>query len=153
MCNCATTRISGLVVAKRSSHRGKPSLNPRRSTFCLSCCHETSDSKATGGGRGHKVIYRWYWMVLLEWAECYEIEGKRTMLSDCIYFPCYYYFYFYLSVFRLCLFDVSSLNVEYLQKCLVMMTAFGRCRADGRGASQSHNHLRSCKVWGKIGEG
>ena len=81
MCNCATTRISGLVVAKWSSHRGKPSLNPRRSTFCLSCCHETSDSKATGGGRGHKVIYRWYWMVLLEWAECYEIEGKRTMLS------------------------------------------------------------------------
>ena len=56
-------------------------------------------------------------------------------------------------MFRLCLFDVSYLNVEYLQKCLVMMTAFGCCRADGRGASQSHNHLRSCKVWGKIGEG
>ena len=33
-----------------------------------------------------------------------------------------------------------------------MVTSFGFCCADGRGALQSPNCWRSCKVWGKIAE-
>ena len=58
-----------------------------------------------------------------------------------------------LWVFCLCSFDVCSLNLECLQKLQVMVTLFGCCCVNGRGAPQSPNCWRSCKVLGKMREG
>ena len=42
--------------------------------------------------------------------------------------------------------------MEGLQKRQVMVTSFGGCHADGRGAPKSPNCCRLCKTWGKMGE-
>ena len=62
-CNRDITGMINLVVAMLSSHRGKPSSNPR--LFYFSCCHKIGHSKATGEIE-HNVVCRWRWLELGE---------------------------------------------------------------------------------------
>ena len=47
---------------------------------------------------------------------------------------------------------MRSLHAGCLEKRQVTVTPSGCC-SNGRGAPQSPNHWRSCRVWGKMGEG
>ena len=64
-------------------------------------------------------------------------------------------FFTFLKNFLFFLFGIGSLIVECLghYKHQVMVTSFGCSHVDSRGAAQSLNRWRSCKVQGKMGKG
>ena len=128
---------------------------PEGVIFCLSCCHEIGDLKAMGEGE----------MVSVGTVRIRGTLGQRgkkdnTLLNAEILLNTFTiflkflknFFKFFKFIFS---FDVCSLNVECLglQKHQVMVTSFGYCRVDGRGAPQSPNRWRPSKVRGKMGEG
>ena len=70
-------------------------------------------------------------------------------------FCAYFLFFTFFIFFLFFLFDIGSLIVECLghYKHQVIVTSFGCSHVDGRGAAQSPNCWRSCKIQGKMGKG
>lgn len=92
MCNRDITVMISLVVSKQSSHRGRPSSNPRRNPIFSLLLPRDWRFKGNGEGREHEVACRWRRLELEEW----DYWGKKDYILlkvDYIYFPCCYYFF------------------------------------------------------------